>query len=140
MESLDNTREITSIVFTKALISIKKFEQRGFPFSSWLHRIAINEIAQFYRNEKKARVICIDTIGINRLADETGKHNESLSPLLVNAMQQLMEDEVLLLELRFFENKAFAEIGEILGITENNAKVKTYRVLDRLREIFNKLN
>ena len=140
MENLDDTREITSGVFLKALTNIKKFEQRGFPFSSWLHRIALNEITQFYRDAKKMRVISIDTIGISRLADETGKDNENLSPVLVNAMQQLSEDEVLLLELRFFENRAFAEIGEILEITENNAKVKTYRVLDKLREIFNKLN
>ncbi len=140
MENLEDTREITSNVFIKALTNIQKFQHRGFPFSSWLYRIALNEIAQFYRDAKKMRVISIDTFGISRVADETGKDSELLSPVLAKAMQHLNEDEVLLLELRFFEDKAFAEVGAILNITENNAKVKTYRVLDKLREIFNKLN
>ncbi len=140
MESLDDTREITSGVFIKALTNIGKYKDRGHPFSSWLYRIALNEIAQFYRDAKKLRVVSIDSFGANRLADETGKNGNDLSPVLARAMEHLEVDEVLLLELRFFENKAFAEVGAILDITENNAKVKTYRVLDKLREIFKKLN
>ena len=140
MENLDDTREITSGVFIKALTNIGKYTHRGHPFSSWLYRIALNEIAQFYRDANKMRVISIDTFGISRIADETGKNGDNLSPVLARAMQHLTEEEVLLLELRFFEDKAFAEIGNILDITENNAKVKTYRVIDKLREIFNKLN
>jgi RNA polymerase sigma-70 factor (ECF subfamily) len=38
--------------------------------------------------------------------------------------------------LRFFDDKSFAEIAGILEITENNAKVKTYRVLDKLKLAF----
>ena len=140
MESLEEAREVTANVFTKALINIRKFEYRGFQFSSWLHRIALNEIGQFYRDAKKMRVISIDSVGVRRIASETHKDSESLSPILANAIQELSEDEVLLIELRFFEGKSFSEMGTILEITENNAKVKTYRVLDKLREIFNKLN
>ena len=36
--------------------------------------------------------------------------------------------------MRFFEKRAFKEIGEILNITENNAKVRTYRVLDEMKK------
>ncbi len=139
MENLDDTREITSGVFVKALSNIGKYTHRGHPFSSWLYRIALNEIAQFYRDANKMRVISIDTFGVSRLADETEK-NRDLKPILAKAMQHLSEEEVLLLELRFFEDKDFAEVGTILDITENNAKVKTYRVIDKLREIFKKLN
>ena len=140
MDDLEDAREITSNVFTKALINIKKFEHRGFPFSSWLYRIALNEIAQFYRNASKMRVISIDTLGVDRIADETGNKNIDLNTALINALQHLNDDEVLLVELRFFEEKAFAEIGSILNITENNAKVKMYRVIDKLRENFNNTN
>jgi len=37
--------------------------------------------------------------------------------------------------MRFFEKRSFKEIGEILSITENNAKVKTFRVLEKLKSI-----
>ena len=105
MENLDDTREITSCVFVKALTNIGKYAHRGHPFSSWLHRIALNEIAQFYRDANKMRIISIDTPGISRLAGETEK-NRDLNPVLAKAMQHLNDDEVLLLELRFFEDKA----------------------------------
>jgi len=39
--------------------------------------------------------------------------------------------------MRFFEKRSFKEIGEIMGITENNAKVKIYRTLDKLKKNFN---
>jgi RNA polymerase sigma-70 factor (ECF subfamily) len=39
-----------------------------------------------------------------------------------------------IIELRFFEDRPFSEVGFILGITENNAKVKVYRIVERLRK------
>ena len=41
------------------------------------------------------------------------------------------------LQLRFFEDKDFAEIAFILDISESGAKMRTYRALDRLRKNFN---
>ena len=35
----------------------------------------------------------------------------------------------------FFEKMSFKEIGEIYGITEDNAKTKVYRILKRLKKI-----
>jgi RNA polymerase sigma-70 factor (ECF subfamily) len=35
--------------------------------------------------------------------------------------------------MRFFEQRSFKEIAEIQGITENNAKVKVHRILERLK-------
>jgi RNA polymerase sigma-70 factor (ECF subfamily) len=52
---------------------------------------------------------------------------------LLKALSVLKPEEMMLIELRFFEKRAFAEIGAILGMTENNAKVKTYRILDKLK-------
>jgi RNA polymerase sigma-70 factor (ECF subfamily) len=36
--------------------------------------------------------------------------------------------------MRFFEQRPFKEIAEIAGITESNAKVRTYRILERLKK------
>jgi len=139
IESLDDTREVTAIVFTKALTNIKKYKDQGFPFSSWLYSIAINEINQFYRDSKKMRVISLDKKGVDNIAEETDKLNQDLVSALKKALMYLSEDELILIELRYFEEKPFVEVGQILEITENNAKVRTYRVLDKLREIFNKI-
>lgn len=78
IENLNDVREVTSIVFTKALANIHKYKDQGFPFSSWLYRIAINEINQFYRDNTKVRIISIDEKGINNIAEETGSEKNEL--------------------------------------------------------------
>lgn len=140
VESLDDCRDITSMVFTKALSNISKYKDMGFPFSSWLYRISINEINMFYRRSKKARIISLNDKGIKSMASESEGVDEELIIALKKSLLYLSEDELLLIELRFFEERPFAEIGAILEITEGNAKVRTYRVLDKLKEIYNKVN
>jgi RNA polymerase sigma-70 factor (ECF subfamily) len=49
----------------------------------------------------------------------------------------LKEDALQLIEMRFFERRSFKEIGDILELTENNAKVKTFRALEKLKQHFN---
>ena len=49
----------------------------------------------------------------------------------------MKEKDMQLIEMRFFEKRSFREIGEILEITENNAKVKTFRAIEKLKQLFN---
>lgn len=139
VESLDDSKEITAIVFTKGLSNIKKYKDQGFPFSSWLYRIAINEVNQFYRNSKKMRAISLDEKGIKAIATETDTDKKEMLSNLKIALKYLSEEELQIIELRFFEERPFAEVSQILGITENNAKVKTYRIIDKLKEAYAKI-
>lgn len=140
IESLDDTRDITSTVFINALSNISKYKYMGFPFSSWLYRIAINEINMFYRKSKKSRVISLSEHGFKNLANESSDVDPEALMTLKKSLLHLSPEELNLIELRFFENRPFAEMGEILEITEANAKIRTYRVLDKLREIYSKVD
>ena len=53
VQRMDLAGELTSNVFIKAMINLKKYEDRGFPFSSWLYRIASNEVADYFRKTKR---------------------------------------------------------------------------------------
>jgi RNA polymerase sigma-70 factor (ECF subfamily) len=50
-------------------------------------------------------------------------------------MQTMCETDIEVLELRFFEGKSFAEVAFILEITEANAKMRTYRSVDKLKKL-----
>ena len=139
IEDLDDSREVTSIVFAKACINISKYKDQGFPISSWLYRIAINEINQFYRYSKKIRIISVDNKAIKSMANESKDLNSDHLAALKKALLYLTEKELMLIELRYFEERSFSEVGQILEISENNAKVKTYRVIDKLKEIYAKI-
>jgi len=79
-------------------------------------------------------VVSVESEGVWNMISEIGeeKNQEDFSGLY-KVLKKLSESELELIELRFFEKRPFQEISEILEITENNAKVKTYRILDKLK-------
>src|ERR1700733_15378582 len=61
-----------------------------------------------------------------------------IAPLLDGAMEQLGQKDHDALVLRFFENKNFAEVGAALGASEDAAKMRVNRALEKLRKFFTK--
>jgi uncharacterized protein (TIGR03435 family) len=61
-----------------------------------------------------------------------------ISPLLDGAMEQLGQKDHDALVLRFFQNKTFAEVGTTLGASEDAAKMRVNRALEKLRKFFTK--
>ena len=139
--SEDISSDLSSLVFLKALINIKKYEYKGVPFSAWLFRIAFNEINMYFRKNKADRIVSLEQSSISSIVveAETDNNSEAQQKMML-ALIQLNETEMQLIELRFFEKRSFAEVGAILDITENNAKVKVYRILDKLKAIMTKNN
>jgi RNA polymerase sigma-70 factor (ECF subfamily) len=132
----DTAGDLTSQVFLKAMMGLPKYEFRGFPFSSWLYRIASNQVNEYYRGNKHERIISLEDGGLQKLIAEAEEDAPTDPlPLLSKLLQELAPDEVQLLELRFFEERPFKEVSYILGITENNAKVRAYRIIEKLKKI-----
>ena len=129
--------DITSNVFVKAITNLSKYEYRGLPFSSWLFRIAKSEVYQSFRDQKVKRTVSIDKVTIVQVFEELDvdgldEHKEKLKKVL----RQINEKDLMLIEMRYFEKRSYREIGEILSVTENNAKVKTFRALQKLKVLF----
>lgn len=141
MDSIDTAKDVTSQVFYKALTKIHTYEFRGVPFSSWLYRIAMSEVYQWFKNNRANRTINMDSQGIFNLIkdnEEEGNifdddENKVLKQALIQAIAELPETDLLIIEMRYFEQRSYKEIGEILNIKENNAKVKAYRIVGKLR-------
>jgi RNA polymerase sigma-70 factor (ECF subfamily) len=126
--------DLCSLTFLKAMLNLGKYVDRGLPFSAWLFRIALNEVNMFHRKTKSDRCVSIDSKGVHNLISESGETlGKDEHKLLLAALTRLPESEMQLIELRFFEERPFAEVAEITGITENNAKVKVYRILSKLK-------
>jgi RNA polymerase sigma-70 factor, ECF subfamily len=132
----EQTADLTQLVFMKAMINIQRYQHKGVPFSAWLFRIALNEVNMYFRKTNRTRVVSLEQGSLATIITETKESDsEDNRKLLMAALAQLDEAEMQLVELRFFEERPFAEIGEIAGITENNAKVKMYRILEKLRKL-----
>ena len=130
--------DITSQVFLKSLLNINKFSFRGLPFSAWLFRIALNECNDFFRKNKRYRLVTMEEEMVEQLHDELTSETrlEDLRQRLPSILQKLSVNELQIIELRFFEQRPFKEVGDILGISETYAKVRVYRILEKMKKLF----
>jgi len=140
--NLEIAQDITSEIFLKSLKNIKKFKWKNVSFSSWLYKIASNEIANYFRKKEYKAVslekITEPSISSNQLqdfieAEEKLKRQKDFLELHQKITKlPLLYQEVIV--LRFFEKKKIGEIAEILGKREGTIKSLIHRGLEKLRE------
>ena len=133
--------DLSSQTFLKAYENIGKYKHRGVPFSAWLYTIALNEVNQYFRKTNKNRVVTLEENYVNNIKYELDNKEELEIniAMLGKVIQMLKPDELILIELRYFEERPFKEVGDILGITETNAKVKVHRLVQKMKALFNDL-
>lgn len=140
MDDFDVAADVTAQVFIKAMNNIHKYEYRGVPFASWLYRIAKSELYQSFRDKKAQRTVNVESFQlfqvIEDLEEDTSDEDRTM---LLKIISELDESDVELLELRYFEKRSYREVGELLDISENNAKVKAHRLIQKMKKIHQSL-
>jgi RNA polymerase sigma-70 factor (ECF subfamily) len=138
---LDSSQDIVSETFFKALKNLWQFEWRNISISSWLYRIANNEISNYFRKGKR-KMVSLDKIKEpfavdNPLSEaleaeeELKKHKDFL--ILHQNISKLNLQYQEVIALRFFEKKRIKEIAEILGKKEGTVKSLIHRGLKKLK-------
>jgi len=128
------TADLCSQVFLKAMQKLDSYSFQGVPFSAWLFRIAGNEIGQHYRAAQKNRVVSVEEIQLGQLLEPGEEQDDQKKyEALLTALGDLPKGDLELVEMRFFEDRPFREIADILGISEANAKMRTYRILEKMK-------
>lgn len=140
-------QDITSETFFKALNKLGQFQWRGISFSSWLYKIATNEINAHYRSNRHTHIsleAILESQGLE-LADEQNlaeevmlaeeklsRHQEFLqAQKLISKLPSKYQDVI---SLKYFEQKKISEIAEILGKKEGTIKSLLSRGIGKLKE------
>ena len=104
-------------------------------FSTWLYRIALNTAISDLRKQRPPTTPTSPDQLPTELQDiqYSGEKEQQLQ-LLYTAIDRLTEVEKALTML-YLEDKTYQEMEEILGITQNNLRVKMNRIKDKLRKM-----
>jgi RNA polymerase sigma-70 factor, ECF subfamily len=132
----ENSGDITQQTFIKAMGALKQYEERGYPFSTWLYRIAQNEVNMFYRQQSKNFTVEVEERHVITLMEEMqfDTTEQDAQEKLIELLNALKPEQLDLIELRFFQQLSFKEIADIYGITEANAKMRIYRILEKMQQ------
>jgi RNA polymerase sigma-70 factor (ECF subfamily) len=145
--NLEAAQDITSETFFKALRKLWQFRWRNISFSSWLYKIATNEINQYFRKAEYKKSLSLEELQEQGFEPISSHDPESE---LIEAQEKLKQHQDFLeiqknivrlpakyqevIALRFFEQKQIKEIAEILGKKEGTIKSLLYRAVEKLRE------
>jgi len=125
--------DVTQKVFTNLARKAQSLADRPV-LVGWLYLSTQYQAAKAVRSEqrwrereKKAQVM---TEIENQGAPEPDW--SALRPVIDSALRSLKENDRDALLLRFFQSRTFAEVGEALGLSENAARMRVDRALDKL--------
>jgi RNA polymerase sigma-70 factor (ECF subfamily) len=95
---------------------------------------------QEFKSKKDLQTINADISDLRYICEETKEpFFEEYLPLIKKLILELNQKDLEIIELRFFEKKGFKEIAEILEISEVNAKVRVYRIIEKLKKSISKI-
>ena len=126
-------------VFLRMLESIGSFKWQGYPFTSWLFRIAHNLVIDFYRKKGRQmntslddamRVVGSDNVDMDKQIDiklSIKKVND-----VMGGLTQLQQE---VLTLRFAGGLSVAETAEAMGKKENAVKALQHAAIKKLRTL-----
>lgn len=141
-----NIDDVFQDVFIKVYVNLNDYDP-GLKFSSWLYRITHNETISFFRKKsiRPAPVVTDEEMYLfENLADETNllaSLDEKMNAdILRKALAEVEEQYRDVLVLRYFEEKNYNEISDILRIPEGTVATLLHRGKKRLNEMLTAKN
>jgi RNA polymerase sigma-70 factor (ECF subfamily) len=131
-----DAEDLTSQVFLKAWESIHGFEFQGFPFSSWLYRIAGNSVIDYYRTFHSHQDVEEVAEAIQSSEDYAGDLDLRADTNKIRlAIRHLDPDQQNVVVMRFVDELSTKEIAAALSKSEGAIRVIQHRALKNLRQL-----
>ncbi len=133
----EEAEDLCHQVFLKSWQNIVEYKFQGFPFSSWLYKIARNQVIDYYRIQKNN--ISIEDENIPELKTESLIANIIDNNLDIKkvkkAIKELKPEQQDVLILRFIEDFSIKETSLALKKSEIAVKLLQHRAIKNLRKI-----
>jgi len=127
--------DMTQQVFLNVIKSISSYKFQGMPFSSWLYRIAHNQIVDFLRKKSKRPTVPIDET-VTAVGDDP--EHVALGVIAIEevavAAKRLTASQQEVISLRFAAELSVAEVASVMGKSEGAVKALQHSAIVALRK------
>lgn len=131
--------DVTQLVFIELARKADRLTQSS-GLAGWLY-VSVRHVSANRRREQLRRTLReqkAQLMNEPHLEPGTEPSWEDLSPVLDDALHDLNEQDRNAVVLRFLEGNTLQKVGTALGLTENAARMRVERALDKLRDILAK--
>ncbi len=125
--------DLTAQVFTKAWAAIDRYHWEGYPFSTWLYRIASNQMIDTYRTRR-------ETLPLENARTQSDGSDplESVERAITSArvrdaLQHLTDDQQRVISLRFLLGYSTAETADIMDKQPDAIRALQHRALHAMQ-------
>ena len=131
----EEAEDLTHQVFLNAWQNVRRYEDLGFPFSSWLYRIARNLVVDFYRSHRNETSLekidpeyfVVEAVSQFDIADKMEVEK------VKSAIKLLKPEHQDVIMMRFVEDLPIKEVASALDKTEGAIKIIQHRAINELR-------
>lgn len=131
-----DAEDITQQVFLNALKSISSYNWKGLPFSSWLFRIAHNQIVDYHRKRSRRVSVPLDDAiplvapdNLEKMAEDNFDQER-----VMEAAKGLTDLQNEVISLRFAAELSLAEVARVMGKNIGAIKALQHSAIVSLRK------
>ncbi|HBV13750.1 RNA polymerase sigma factor [Chryseobacterium carnipullorum] len=136
-DSLEDREDLQQEILIQLWKSYRNFKGKS-EFSTWMYRVAINTAITYLKKEKQRTSNQTDVPGHFEVQNEDyNPAKDKQLEVFYRAVQELKALEKAII-FYFMEGMSHKEIGENLGLSEVNARVKLNRTKEKIQQIIKK--
>ena len=147
VKNKDDAEDLTLMTFGKAFRYLDKYTPK-YAFSTWLYRIALNNSIDFMRVKNNMPQYFEEDLYTSNTTSMVDQSEDNLQrtpeeevidkqrlQLLRAAVSELPDKYRKVIELRYYEDLAYEDIAERLGLSLSNVKIQIMRAKQMLSEL-----
>ena len=133
----EEAEDLTHQVFLDAWTHMPGYQRMGFPFSSWLYRIARNKVIDHYRTKKDH--LAIDDVDPEQFAAAAPGDAELDAAFTLervrSAIAKLKPEYQDIIMMRFVEDLSLKETAHAMEKSEGAIKLMQHRAIKQLKQL-----
>ncbi len=130
----DDTNDLVQNIFIKIWKKIDQFRSQS-ELYTWIYRIAINESLNFIKSKNRKKWIPLDQASSyleKKVDDYFPAEADRIKNKLYKSISRLPEKQKMVFNLRYFEEKSYDEISQILGVSVGSLKASYHHAVKKI--------
>jgi len=132
--SHEDTNDILQNTFLKAWSKLELFRGDSH-ISTWLHRIAVNETFTFLANAQMKNIenmVDVENVMVQNLQSDSYFSGDEIQLKLQKAILSLPPKQRLVFNMKYFEERKYEEMEEILGTSVGALKASYHHAVKKI--------